>query len=107
MFAIMASLRTKPEHRDALIKLLVDDAREDFPLEQGWIRFDILRDEKDPNLIHVYEVFKDRKAHAAHVGTLGFKRWAEASKQYSFELVSKYDCHSIFPEAQGWVKAKH
>ena len=102
MFAIMASIRVRPEHREALLELLVGDARTSFKEEPDWLRFDILEDDGDANLIHVYEVFRDRAVHAAHQATPDFKRWLEASKQLSLEVVSQASCTSIFPSDDDW-----
>ncbi len=102
MFTIMASIRVRPEHRDTLVQLLVGDASTSFKDEPDWLRFDILQDDSDPNLIHVYEVFRDRAVHAAHQDTPDFKRWLEASKKLSLEVVSHASCTSIFPADDDW-----
>ena len=45
--------------------------------EPGNVRFDVLRDNKDPNKFLLYEVYENEDAAAAHKQTEHYNKWRE------------------------------
>ena len=66
MRAIVVTIQIKPEHRDAFISAMLEDARSSLANEPGCLRFDVVQDLGDSNRIHLYEVFRDEAAIEAH-----------------------------------------
>ena len=56
----------KPELKDAFLEALTENARGSVAGEPGCLRFDVCLDEKDPNIITVYEVYRDEEAWETH-----------------------------------------
>src|SRR6185437_12231956 len=58
MRAIFVTVRMKPEYRDRILKGALEDVRGSRNDEPGCLRFDVIQDEKDPNTIYFYEVYR-------------------------------------------------
>ena len=84
-YTLLVTCRIKPEHRDAFIAALLDDARGSVANEPGCVRFDVIADEEDPNRIHLYEVYRDRAAFDAHLQTPHFLRWRATTQDWFAE----------------------
>ncbi|HVY90277.1 MAG TPA: putative quinol monooxygenase [Hyphomonadaceae bacterium] len=59
--------------------------------ESGCLAYSYGFDLLDPDLIRVFEVYKDDDALKAHVASDHFKRWREISGQYPREDRTLYD----------------
>jgi len=76
MLATIVFVDVKPECVDAFMEITVYN-HENSRKEAGNVRFDVLRDNKDPNKFLLYEVFQDEAAAAAHKETEHYLRWKE------------------------------
>ena len=105
MRAIIATLRIKADGRDAFLEAIAGDARGSVQDEPGCFRFDVLQDQEDPNLIHLYEVYQDDAAIQAHRQAPHYKKWRAAVDRHGFieETVSR-QCLSLFPPDSEWHK---
>lgn len=61
MFIITARIRAEPDYIDAFMTEMLQDAKNSIEKESGCLRFDVLQNCKNPNVIHLYEVYKDEK----------------------------------------------
>jgi autoinducer 2-degrading protein len=77
MFVLTVSINVKPEHVDEFVPAMLANAR-GSRTEPGNLRFDVLRDEDDPNHFMLYEVYQSAAALEAHRETPHFKQWAAA-----------------------------
>jgi (4S)-4-hydroxy-5-phosphonooxypentane-2,3-dione isomerase len=78
MLAVIAKVKVKPEQVERFLTFLRADV-EGTLREPGCVRFEVLRDEADPNVFYMYEIFKDRAAYALHQEAPYFKAFfAEA-----------------------------
>lgn len=78
MLAVLAKVMVKNGQVERFSKWLEGDA-EGSLREEGCLRFDVLRDEKQPNVFWIYEVYRDHAAYAAHQEAPYFKAFfAEA-----------------------------
>ena len=67
MFVMMPDLFIKPEHREAYIEAIVHEVKQGLEKEpDGILRFDLVQDAADPNVIHVYAVYRDQAALEFH-----------------------------------------
>lgn len=77
-FVLAVNIRIKPEHVDAFMKKLADNAA-GARKEPGCKQFDVLVDPKDKTKVMLYEIYNDEKAFEAHQQTAHFKKYvAEA-----------------------------
>lgn len=78
MLGVVAKVKVKPEEIDRFLHYIDADVRGSLK-EPGCKRFDVLRDEKTPNVFYLYEVYADRTAYAQHAEAPYFKAFfAEA-----------------------------
>ena len=67
MHVMMPDLFIKPEYREAYIEAIVHEVKQGLEKEpDGILRFDLVQDGADPNVIHVYAVYRDAEALAFH-----------------------------------------
>ena len=104
MYVIVAPIKIKPEHREAFLESMLDDAVGSVSNEPGCIRFDVIQDEKDPNKIYLYEVYKDKAAFDAHLGAPHFIKWRDTVKDWFAEPVQGNRGTNIFPTEADWHK---
>ncbi len=66
MKILIVTVQFKPEYRDQVLAAALEDARGAQEDEPGCLRFDVIQDDKDPNRIHFYEVYRDEAAFEEH-----------------------------------------
>ena len=102
MIALIVTIEIKPDHREAFMESMMDDARGSNNDEPGCLRFDVLQDNGDPNKIHLYEVYKDQAALDAHRQAPHFTKWRETVKDwFAAETVRKL-ASPVFPPEADW-----
>ena len=81
MFALVVSLKVKPDMRDRFLAAAEDDSVCSVRDEPGCLRFDVLQDNADPDHFFFYEVYRDEAAFAAHGQAPHFARWRAAAAE--------------------------
>jgi quinol monooxygenase YgiN len=76
MYALVVTIRVKPEGRARFLAAIEDDAICSERDEPGCLRFNVLQDESDPNRIYLFEVYRDPAALEAHRKTPHYARFA-------------------------------
>ena len=66
MLAMWVKVRIKPDQRKKFLDAIEVDALGSERDEPGCLRFNVLQDEKDPNVYYFLEVYKDQAALEAH-----------------------------------------
>jgi autoinducer 2-degrading protein len=84
MFVLSVSIHVKPEHVEEFIPAMLANAR-GSRTEPGNLRFDVMRDEDDPNHFLLHEVYTNADALAAHRETPHFQTWAAAVEPWLSE----------------------
>ena len=97
MHVLLVTIQIQPEHREAFIQSMLDDARGSVLNEPGCLRFDVLQDSQDPNKIYLYEAYRDEAAFQAHGQTPHLARWRKASEEVLSEPTSATRCTTLFP----------
>ena len=104
MQALIVTIQMKPEHREAFMEAMLDDARGSVGNEPGCFRFDVVQDGEDPNRIHLYEVYLDEAAIEAHRQAPHYLKWRETVKDWhAAEPVRRRGTH-VFPHDSSWQK---
>src|SRR5207244_471018 len=99
MFALVVSLKVKPDLRDKFLAAAEDDSLCSVRDEPGCLRFDVLQDNADPNHFYFYEVYRDEDAFQAHGQAPHFARWRAAAAEVLVEPTSLSRCTTSFPRA--------
>lgn len=76
MIATVVLIDVLPECVDAFTEITRYN-HENSRREPGNVRFDILRDNKNPNKFVLYEVYEDEDAAARHKQTVHYNKWRE------------------------------
>lgn len=76
MYAITVQLKVKPERVDEFLALTLENATSARE-EPGCLRFDVLRNEKEPDRFFFYEVYRTTLDHKAHQETAHYLRWKD------------------------------
>ncbi len=97
MHVLVVTIDIKPAFKDKFLAAMLDDARGSVGNEPGCVRFDIIQDDKKPNRIYLYEVYKDRAAFDVHMTTPHFLRWNETVKDWFASPPVVGSGPSIFP----------
>ena len=78
MQVLIVTFQLKPEHREQFLEASLGDAHGSTHDEPGCLRFDVIQDENDPNLIYFYEVYRDEAAFQEHLKAPHFIKWRDA-----------------------------
>ena len=102
MYVLMVGLRIPAQHRDEVLEALTDDARMSVRDEPDCYRFDLHQDDSDPEVIRIYEVYKDRAAHKYHTEQPYYQHLQEVRAKTGGELLVRWECANLFPEDADW-----
>jgi autoinducer 2-degrading protein len=98
MFALVVSLRVKPDMRDRFLAAAQDDSTFSVRDEPGCLRFDVLQDNADPDHFFFYEVYRDEAAFQAHGQAPHFARWREAAAEVLASPTEVTRSTTLFPQ---------
>ena len=102
MIALIVTIQIQPEHREAFMESMLDDARGSNNDEPGCLRLDVLQDSEDPNRIHLYEVYKDQAALDAHRQAPHYTKWRETVQDWFAAETVRRMATPVFPPEQSW-----
>src|ERR1700738_4317286 len=97
MFALVVSLKVKPDLRDKFLAAAEDDSICSVRDEPGCLRFDVLQDNADPNHFFFYEVYRDEAAVQAHSQEPHYARCRAAAAEVLAEPTNATRCTTVFP----------
>ncbi len=104
MKALFVTIYVKPEYRDRLLDELRNDALGSEQNEPGCMMFNIARDDDDPNLLRLFEVYRDDAAVDAHAATPHFQRFAEVTKDWQAKPFEVVTTTVVYPRPESWTK---
>jgi len=102
--ALVVKIHMKAEFREQFIKEMWADAIGSEKKEPGCLMFNIVHDNADPNILYLFEVYKDDKAVEAHKKTPHFLKWLETTKDWLAAPLEITPCTTIYPPANAWKK---
>ena len=83
MYCVIVDLQVKPEHLDAFLEAMVENASASRRGEPGCVRFDVVQDEADAGHIILYEIYRDRAAFEGdHLKREHFLRWRDTVRDW-------------------------
>lgn len=104
MFAVVVTVRSKPEYREDIIEAILEDARDSVMQEEGCLLFNVVQDSQDPNVLHLYEVYASSEAFELHKNTPHFLKWRDAIEGRLVEPPAIATGTHLFPEDRAWKK---
>jgi (4S)-4-hydroxy-5-phosphonooxypentane-2,3-dione isomerase len=101
MYVVCVSIHVKEAHAAEFVEATLDNARH-TRLEPGNLRFDVLRQEQDPNRFTLYEAYRTPADFVAHQRTGHYLRWKETVADWMAGPRVGVKHHSVFPDEAGW-----
>lgn len=77
-FAVCVTFTLHPQHRDAFMPLMLNNARTSLDFEPGCHQFDVLSDPDRPDEVFLYEVYESPAAFQTHLDSDHFQRFDQA-----------------------------
>jgi len=102
--ALVVKIQMKAEYREQFLKEMWADAIGSEKKEPGCMMFNITQDNADPNILYLFEVYKDDKAVEAHKKMPHFTKWLETTKNWLAAPLEITPCTTIYPPADAWKK---
>ncbi|WNK20178.1 putative quinol monooxygenase [Halomonas piscis] len=73
MYCIIVQTQLKPGKREAFLRAMLPNAEASVREEPGCHVFDVLEDQENPDLFHLYEIYESKEALAEHKTTEHYK----------------------------------
>ncbi|MBM3948339.1 MAG: antibiotic biosynthesis monooxygenase [SAR202 cluster bacterium] len=104
MYVALGAVRIKPGMRDRFVKALEEHARRSRTEEPGCLRFELVQDGNDPDVVWFYEVCTDAAAFEAHKRTDHFFAWQKREKALAVGVLpgSFEGGLTIYPKDEEW-----
>jgi quinol monooxygenase YgiN len=102
--ALVVKIQIKAEFREQFLKEMRADAVGSEKKESGCLMFNIVNDASDPNILYLFEVYKDANAVEAHKKMPHFVKWLEKTKNWLAAPLEITPCNMIYPPANSWTK---
>ena len=102
MLVLIVTIQIKPEHREAFLAALIEDARGSMDHEPGCLRFDVVEDNEDANRIHLYEVYKDEASVEAHRQAPHYIKWRDTVKDWFAAPMTVRFAKPFYPAPENW-----
>jgi autoinducer 2-degrading protein len=98
MYVVVVDLQVKPEHLDAFLREMVENASASLRDEPGCVRFDVIQDEADAGHLILYEIYRDRAAFEGdHLKRPHFLRWRDAVREWHARPPVSWKGPNVYP----------
>ena len=101
MLVVHVHVLVKPEFTEAFIKATLDNARHSIQ-EPGICRFDVIRQNDDPNRFVLIEVYRTNEDPTQHKMTAHYATWRDSVADMMAEPRSSFKYLNLFPDDAGW-----
>jgi autoinducer 2-degrading protein len=103
MLVVHVHVRVRPGQTEDFLAATLVNARASLS-EPGVLRFDVLRDQADPEHLVLTEVYRDDGASAAHKLTSHYATWRDTVAEMMAEPRQSAKFSAVFPDAtDGWA----
>ena len=106
MQSIFVTIRIKKGFRQKFIEASHGDAQGSVRDEPECYRFDILQNNEDPDVFHLYEVYGDQSAIEAHRRAPHYKKWRDTVSEWFDGEPERIAMATLFPSDNGWRSQK-
>lgn len=101
MFIVHVHVHVKPGQGEAFAAASMENARHSVA-EPGITRFDVLRDQADPDRFVLVEVYRTPEDPARHKETAHYATWRDTVAEMMAEPRKSVKYDNVFPEDAGW-----
>ena len=86
-FALVVTLKIKPNSSDKFIPLIMENRRSSLANEEGCRNFIVMKNLESEDTFHFYEEYDDLDAFKAHQNSEHFKKYYEVAKDLMVERI--------------------
>ncbi len=104
MHVIVAEIRIKPEYRERFMESMIDDARGSVENEPGCFQFAVVQDQRDPNHIFLFEVYRDAEAFGVHQTMPHYTKWQDTVQDWYAARTVVTQGPNVWPGDEAWSK---
>ena len=104
MHVIVADIHMMPDHREQFMEAMLDDARGSTQNEPGCFQFAVVQDEKDPNRIFLFEVYRDLEAFERHQQMPHYVKWRDTVQDWYAVPPIVTQGPNVYPGDEAWGK---
>lgn len=104
MKALFVTIHVKPGCRERLLQELGKDAQGSERDEPGCLMFNVAQDDADPDVLHLFEVYRDDAAVGDHVKMPHFKRFDEGTRAFQAKPYEVVSTTVLYPAPESWTK---
>lgn len=101
MFIVHVHVHVKPAFVDAFIEATLENARNSIQ-EPGIARFDLIRQQDDPNRFVLVEVYRTPDDPARHKETEHYAKWRDTVAEMMAEPRHSTKFDNLFPDDENW-----
>jgi autoinducer 2-degrading protein len=102
--ALVVKIHMKAEYREQFLEQMWADAIGSEKNEPGCLMFNIVQDNADPNVLHLFEVYRDDNAVEAHKKAAHVLKWLETTRDWLAAPLEVARCTTVYPPAGAWSK---
>ncbi len=102
--ALVVTICVKPEHREAFIRELIKDAVGSEEKEPGCLMFNVTQESRNPDVIHLFEVYRNSEAVDNHRKSAHILRFLETTAAWLTGPIEEIVCETVYPPPGGWQK---
>ena len=104
MYIVIVGIHVKPDHLNAFLEAMLENASSSLNNEPGCVRFDVVQDEADPAHLILYEIYRDRSAFEEdHLKRPHFLRWRDAVREWHATPPVAWKGINLHPEGDAIV----
>ena len=74
-YSVFVTLRIHPERVPEFVQIILADQKASLQTEPGVLAFNVIRDEHEAEVFHLFEVYKSIEAAQAHMQTAHWRAW--------------------------------
>ena len=101
MLIVHVHVHVKPEFAEAFAQATIENASNSVR-EPGIARFDVMRQQDDPNRFVLVEAYRSVEATAAHKETAHYARWRERAEPLMAAPRTRAQYTNVSPGDEGW-----
>ena len=101
MLVVHVFVHVKPGMAEAFEKATLENARNSVR-EPGIARFDIIRQQDDPERFVLVEVYRTSEDPGRHKETAHYQQWRDSVTDMMAEPRTSIKYTNVFPDEQGW-----
>ena len=104
MKALVVTVHVKPMRRETFIEEVIKEAVGSEENEPGCFMFNVTQETGNPDVLHLFEVYRDAGAVDTHANTPHILQFLKTTGEWLTEPTQVIDCETLYPPQAAWRK---